>query len=250
MKKNPKNVPGFSVSNEILELEQFHKTQATQVIAKLTPMNKENCFIQLDCIPNGSLHPFHYSNGINSAEIIRDIAGSYLVNECSWLDEKINSARNSQFGTDFTLGEKAGLWQRVSASDYQEKLDWTKPFCVKNEYGFTKIWHPNWRELSKELPRRGQINYIYETDFSTRSSIVDFIYNGPAYWQKFYLPLHSPVGDQNWRTLYRLVFLVEAEGVLDFIGGLWISRARFKIFPAKDSLVGLVSPLSTAYMFE
>lgn len=239
----------FSISKDILGLEEFNKIQAVLLINKLRKKDAPTVFIQLDCIPNFNLNAFSYGNGLKAAEMIRDLAGSYLAADRPWLERKIYSAGQSQFKTDFELGEEAGLWKRVLPEDYQEKINWEKPFCLKNTEGKTKIWHPKWRELCRDLIRRRRISNISESPFASRDLIIAFIYSGPVYLQRFYLPLSIPINNNpGWHMYYRLVFLAEAGKKLDFIGGLWISRPGFKIYPGKDSLVGLVSPLTTNFM--
>lgn len=224
----------FIRSNQILELTQFNKTQAEILITKLRQKNDETVFFEVDCIPNGQLNAFYYDNGLISVKIIKDLAGSYLATDRAWLDQKIWSARNSELKTNFELGEEAGLWKRVEPSNYQEKINWGQPFCVKKENGLTKIWHPEWRILG------------YKNGFSTRKSIIEFIHGNPTYLQKFYLPLPTPNYPSKWRMFYRLVFLAEAgQKKIDYIGGLWISRPGFKIYPDQSSLIGLISPLTT-----
>lgn len=225
----------FTSSNEIMEIEQFNATQAKLLIAKLSEAETSPTIIELDCAPNGNLNAFNYGNGIESARLIRQLAGSFLGKDRIWLEEKIGAAKNSEFKPNYKLGESAGLWTRITPGE-REKLDWTKPFCVKNEEGLTKIWHPDWRRLG------------YQNGFSTRASIMSFIHESPAYRQKFHMPIKSPVNFL--RMHYRLVFFVNAEKKeYEFIGGLWIARPGFKIYLGKDAVVGLVSPLTTANAF-
>lgn len=239
----------FSISKDILELEEFHKIQAALLVNKLRPADAPTAFIQLDCIPNLNLNAFNYGNGLKAAEIIRDLTGSYLASDRCWLERKIDSAGQAQFKTDWQLGEEAGLWKRICLEDYREKIDWEKPFCLKNEEGKTKIWHPKWRELCRDLIRRRRISDISESPFSNKVSLISFISRAPVYLQRFYLPLASPINNNpGWRMYYRLVFLAEAGKKLDFIGGLWISRPGYKIYPGSDALVGLVSPLTSDLM--
>jgi hypothetical protein len=40
---------------------------------------------------------------------------------------------------------------------------------------------------------------------------------------------------------YRLVFLYQELAEPEFIGGIWISRPGYKIYPDKNSVVGLIS---------
>jgi hypothetical protein len=223
----------FVSSNSIMELEEFHASQAKNLISKLKTDADRNVFIEVDCAPNGNLNPFHYGNGLKSMEIIKNLAGSLLRNELASLERKLDLARKSEFKTSFTLGEQAGLWRRISPLDYEEKLDWSKAFCIKNERGLTKIWHPEWRRLG------------FKNGFSTRGSLIEFIHSERTYLQKFYMPLPAPEGGANWRMYYRLVFFIpESQSDLELIGGLWISRPGYKIYPEENALVGLVSPLT------
>lgn len=224
----------FVTSNDIMELEEFHAMQARQLLGKLRKDESKNYFIEIDCAPNGNLNAFYYGDGLKSAKIIRSIAGSFLGKERASLERKIDAARNSKFETDFELGEEAGLWKRVTSNNHATMLNWEEPFCVKNEKGVTKIWHPDWRRIG------------HKNGFSTRGAIINFICEAPAYLQEFYLPLPVPNQTLIWRMHYRLIFFAKTnEKKLDFIGGLWISRPSFKIYQDKDSLVGLVSPLTT-----
>lgn len=225
-------------SNEILELDQFHATQAKILISKLRPEKDKNVFIEIDCVPNGLLNPFSYGNGIESAKIIKDLAASYLGPERYWLEEKIKVASGTGFKTDYELGERVSLWKKIDSIDYKEKINWSEAFCIKNTNGLTKIWHPEWRRLR------------YSNNFSTRAEIINFVYEGNAYWQKFFMPLPAPNNNSAWRMHYKLVFLAEAaDKSLEFIGGLWISRPGFKIYPDKKSIIGLISPLATTDCF-
>jgi hypothetical protein len=228
----------FIPSNEILEIEELHAMQAKNLIAKLRGENEQNVFIELDCMPNGNLNPFHYGNGLKSAKIIRDLAGSFLAEDLPWLESNIYLASNSKFETNFQSGIEVGLWEQISSKNYNEKLNWEEPFCVKNEKGLTRIWHPEWRRLG------------YKNGFSTRMSVINFIHEGPTYLQKYYSPLTAPHDSPTWKMHYRLVFLAKSgQKELDLVGGLWISRPAFKIYLDKSSLVGLISPITTSDIF-
>lgn len=225
----------FTRSNNIMELQELHASQAKKLIGKLLADVDQNVFIEIDCAPNGNLNPFHYGNGLQSMEIIKDLADSLLRNELPSLERKIDLAKKAEFKTSFALGEQAGLWERLSPLNYEEKLDWNEAFCIKNEKGLTKIWHPEWRRLG------------FKNGFSTRGSLIEFIHSERTYRQKFYLPLPTPECGLAWRMYYRLVFFIpESQPDLELIGGLWISRPGFKIYPEENALVGLVSPLTTA----
>ena len=231
MKKKDQFLP----SHDIMEIEEFNATQAKLLVVKLSARETKPAMIAVDCVPNGSLGAFNYSNGLKEARIIYRLADSLLGPERAWLAAKIGAAKNSQLTTDFAIGEQAGLWKRILPEERIE-LDWTKPFCVKNEQGLTKIWHPDWRRLG------------YKNGFSTQASIMSFIHAAPSYRQKFFLPLKNPI--HSLRMHYRLVFFVNPkENEYEFIGGLWIARPSFKIYLNKDSVVGLVSPLTTASSF-
>jgi len=221
----------FKSSNEIVELKLLYGAQAENLVIKIREENNQNFFIQIDCAPNGQLNSFNYGNGLEAVKIIKKLAGSFLAKDLFWLEQKIELLKNSSFKTNFDLGAKIGLWEKVKPNDYQKKIDWNKPFCVKNENNSTKIWHPDSRFFG------------HNVGFSTKGSIVNFIHENTAYLQDFYMPLPGPNGSSAWKTTYRLVFLCEAnQRDPEFIGGLWISRSGFKIYPGKDSLVGLISP--------
>ena len=225
MKKNQ-----FEFSHEIIELNQFYNNQATEFAKKLRG-NTENFFLEIECSPNGQLNPFYYGNGLESAKLIQNHAGVFMGKDFDYLKEKIKLSQTSNFVTDFSLGEKLNLWERVGADDYQEKLDWSQPFCIKNKTGITKIWHPNWRQIG------------YNMGFSTRGSITTFLHENQTYFQKFYAPLAAPSLSLQHRMHYRLIFcLSEIQKEPEFIGGLWISRVGFKIYPGKGSVVGLIAP--------
>jgi hypothetical protein len=232
--QNPGRKVRFESSNSIMELDNFHAIKARELVAKLRINASESAFIEIDCAPNGSLNAFNYGNGLNSVEIMKEIGMPLLRNELASLERKIDAAKKSSFQIDFTLGEIAGLWKRVTMENYSEQLDWSQPFCLKNEKGLTKIWHPEWRRLG------------FKNGFSTRSSLIKFIAGEKVYLQKFYMPLPTPERGLNWRMYYRLIFFSPANSSdLELMGGLWISRPGYKIYPAENALVGLVSPLTT-----
>lgn len=218
----------FVFSNVIIELNHNYEAQAKELAARLNQTG-ENGLIAIDCSPNGNLNAFHYDDGLESAAIIKKSAESFLGADLAWFEKIINASKKSAFKTNFKIGEEARLWERVRYDNYREKLDWTQPFCVKNDRGRTRAWYPNWPTLG------------YKKGFSTKGEIIKFINESVAYVQKFYLPL--PVSNQpiNQRMHYRLVFHTDSRGI-DFIGGLWLSRSEFKIFLAKDTVVGLISP--------
>ena len=222
-----------SFSNAILKINRLYGGQASELIKKLNPANK-HVFIEVDCAPNGELNPFRLGNGLESAKIIKDLAGSFLGEDRSWFEEKLAAAKNADFQLSFDQGEKIGLWTRVRQNDYREKINFNEPFCIKNTKGITKIWHPDWRQFG------------HNQGFATRSNIVNFIFENEAYQQKFYMPLLAPAGGPAWKMYYRLVFLCEdGQAEPELVGGLWISRPGFKIYPGKGSLVGLISPQKT-----
>ena len=228
MKKYP-----FESSNEVLEIEELNVSQAKQLINKLKIHGEQCSFISLDCVPNGSLKAFSYGNGLESAKIIRDLGDSYIGPELPWFEKKIWEAEKSNFKLDFKIGEELKLWERITPNNYLDKIDWNQAFCVKNAKGQTKIWHPQWRRFGDKF------------GCATKGSIIRFIQEETAYLQNFYLPLNNPNYAEKWKMFYRLVFLSEA-GKKDpeFIGGLWISRPSFKIYPGTNSIVGLISPLT------
>jgi len=220
----------FKNSNEILELDRSYENQAKELLINLQPEKKQNFFAEIDCAPNGQLNLISYGNGLKSAEIILDLAGSLLGSEKHWLKSKIELSKDSNFKIDYPLGEKLGLWQRVCANDYEKILDFSQPFCIKNDKSLTKIWYPEWRVFGNHK------------GFATRGSIIKFIHEETTYLQKFHMPLAS-VGASHWRMTYRLVFFCSAsQEAPEFVGGLWISRPGFKIYPDKNSVVGLIAP--------
>ncbi len=218
-------------SNEIIEINLAYKGEAERLIENLHKETRDS-FLEIDCAPNGALNAFHYGNGFKSAVIISDLSASFLGQERAWLENKISLAQGSNFKTDWQLGEEAGLWTRVSPNNYEEKLNWNESFCIKHQTGAAKIWHPQWRSLG------------HHGSFATRSGIVKFIHEGEAnYLQPFYFPLPSINGESIWKMVYRLVFFCGAGQTPELIGGLWITRPSFKVYPAKDAVIGLISPL-------
>lgn len=230
--KDLKKYP-FVSSNEILEIEQLNVSQAKQLIGELRINEKQCAFISLDCVPDESLKAFNYGNGLESAKIIRDLGNSYIGPELPWFEKKIWEAGKSNFKVDFKIGENLNLWNRVTPNNYQEKINWDEPFCVKNEKGLTKIWHPQWRRFGDKF------------GCATKGSIIRLIHEESTYLQNFYLPLNNQNYAEKWKMFYRLVFFAEADQEKpEFIGGLWISRPSFKIYPGTNSIVGLISPLT------
>jgi len=125
------------------------------------------------------------------------------------------------------LGERLGLWKRVRENDYRELINWDKPFCVKDDNGLTKIWHPGLRKS-------------HSSGSATRGSIVKLIREQNAYLQPLFTPLRA-ISHSSWNMSYRLVFFCSGIKEPEFIGGLWISRSGLKIYPDKNSVVGLIS---------
>jgi len=229
--KNEKNA--YGISSEVLEINELNRIQAEFLIRKLRQEDDKSTFIEVDCVPNGQLNAFHYRNGHQTAQIMIDLAGDTLEKEKSWLEEMIMESKNSGFETNLSVAEKAGLWKRVSINNYSELLNWREPFCIKNEKGLTRIWHPDHRILNN-----GQ-------EFSTRGGITTFIAENTCCLQKYYLPLAALKQGPQWRMIYRLVFFAE-EGKtnFDFVGGIYICRPRFKIYLDKSSVIGLISPFT------
>lgn len=220
----------FIPSEHIVELNQRLESNAIQLANQLRGENT-NFFLEIDCSPNDNLNPFFYNNGFKSAQIINDLAASFLGSDSLWLKKKLEKSEANIFETDFSLGEKIGLWERVNANNYQEKLDWSQPFCIKNKKGITKIWHPAWRQIG------------YQMGLSTTNVIVKFLQEDKTYLQKFYTPLQVPHLSLQHRMHYRLVFFIGDTNLTpEFIGGIWISRVGFKTYTCKDSVVGLISP--------
>jgi len=216
----------FGVSSKIIEIPVNYENQAKQLASSLTS-NQKNVFIEIDCMPNGHLNSFNYSNGVKSAKTILKIAGSFLGDDRLWLEQKIGVSEKSIFIPNYGLGEKLGLWKRVRENDYRELINWSKPFCVKNDSGLTKIWHPGLRKSQR-------------TGSATRSSIVEFIKEHKTYLQPLFTPLKA-VTPSSWNMAYRLVFFCPAFSEPEFVGGLWISRSGLKIYPDQNSVVGLIS---------
>lgn len=222
----------FAISQEVIELNQSYETLATELVSRLKKPG-ETGLIGIDCVPNGNLNAFNYGNGLEAAKTIRTIAGSFPGIATDSLKRALEKGDDSVFQTNYEFGEKAGLWNRVRPNDYQEKLNWGRPFCVKNERGQTKIWHPEWRTLG------------HNRCFSTKGAIVKFVFDNKAYLQNFYFPLPTTVNPLDYRMYYRLVFSVE-QAEANLVGGLWISRPGFKIFLGSDAVVGLISLPSVA----
>ena len=221
-----KNQNFFGVSNEIIEIPTIYENQAKQLASSLT-FNQSRVFIEIDCMPNGHLNSFHHDNGIQSAKTILKIAGSFLGQDKLWLEQKIGVSEKTIFKPNYDLGESMGLWKRIRENDYLDLISWDKPFCVKNVKGLTKIWHPNLRKIQK-------------TGSATRCSIIKFIKDERVYLQPLFTPLKA-IKFSSWGMIYRLVFFCSAESEPEFIGGLWISRSGLKIYPDKNSIVGLIS---------
>lgn len=224
-----KNVNLFGISNEIIELNPAYEKEAKTLALNLrNDAGGKNYFIEIECFPNGKLNQFHYGNGLESAKKILNIGGSFIGEEQAWLAQKIGVSEQKPFYLDYLIGEKLGLWERIRQNNCHELLDWSKPFCVKNAKGLTKIWHPELRKL-------------YRTGFATRSSIIRFIREETAYLQAFYQPLQA-INSISWKMNYHLVFFYHEEAEPEFIGGIWVSRPGYKIYPDKDSIIGLISP--------
>lgn len=224
----------FSSSNDILELDPLYLNQAENLIAKVKSGIKQTVFIELDCAPNGALNAFYYRNGIESAKIIKNLTASFLDREDYYfLDQAIDKAKNANFETDFNLGEKIGLWEKITLADFTEKISWSKAFCIKFNNGLTRIYRPDWKNLPKYC------------GYSRRWSIIISIYQYPKdFWlQKNFKPLPDLNGVSRNGMIYRLVFLCDPKQEKpELIGGLWISRPGLKIYLDKKSTVGLISP--------
>lgn len=222
MKKNQ-----VIISHEMMELESEHEAQATEAANRFQQIIPEPALLALDCIPNGNINVINYGNGADSLREIIKIGHSFLGAELAYFESLLNK---KSFQTDFPQGEALGLWKKVNHQNYDELIDWSQPFCLKHENGATKIWHPEWRRFG------------HNRSFSTRSEIIKFIYAANCYWQKFHLPLPSPFTPGGWKMIYRFVFLCKIETRPELLGGLWISRRSFKVYPAKDAIIGLISP--------
>lgn len=219
--------PSFGVSNEIIEIPVVYENLGKELANKFCNAINQPLFIEIDCVPNGELNVFKLGNGLDSAKTIANIAGTFLGDDKRWLEEKIKNITSSTWQPDYSIGEDLSIWKRIDNNNYNQLLDWSRPFCIKNTKGLTKIWHPEWRKFSR-------------TGFATRKSIINFILGEKVYLQPFFIPLVA-VNNPDWRMVYRLVFLSNGNNNSEFIGGLWISRPEFKIYPDKDSIVGLIS---------
>lgn len=215
----------FTSSNVIRELAPIYENQAKELAEKLG-VDHKNSLIEIQCAPNGQLNAFHYGSGVQTAEIILELAGSFLGSDLDIFKKRISVAKKSDFKTDFDLGERLGLWSRITPNDYLEKIDWKQSFCIKNEKGLSRIWNHE----------KGKSGYM--EGFATRETIKNAINDGPAYHLPFYRPLRLEGGDEG-QVVYRLVFFRYTERT-EFIGGLWISRNNFKVYIKKDSIVGLI----------
>ena len=224
----------FSSSNDILELDPLYLNQAENLIAKVKNEIKQTVFIELDCAPNGGLNAFHYRNGVESAKIIKNLTASFLRGEdYYYLDQAIDKAGNNNFETDFNLGEKIGLWEKITLTNFSEKISWDESFCIKFKNGLTRIYRPDWKRLPQHC------------GFSRRWSIITSLYEYPrdCYLQKNYKPLPDLSGVYRNGMIYRLVFLCDQnQEKPELIGGLWISRPGLKIYLGRKSTVGLISP--------
>lgn len=224
MKKESENL--FGVSKEIIEIPIAYENEAKELVNNLW-LNNSSVLIEIDCRPNGHLNPFQFDNGTKSAKIILELGGSFLGEERALLEQKITQANQNSFVPNYSRGEYLGLWKRVKENDYRELINWDEPFCVKNEKGITKIWHPDLRRYQK-------------SGAATRSSIVRFIREERTYLQKLFAPLPA-INFSSWGMSYRLVFFCQKNQEPEFIGGLWISRPGLKIYPDKNAVVGLIS---------
>lgn len=224
----------FLSSNDILELDPLYLNQAENLIAEVKNEIKQTVFVELDCAPNGGLNAFYYRNGIKSAKIIKNLTASFLGREdFYYLDQAIEEANNANFETDFKLGEKIGLWEKITRTNFTEKISWDKPFCIKFKNGLTRIYRPDWKSLPEYY------------GFSRRWLIIISIYEQPndCWLQKNYNPLPDLNNVPGHGMIYRLVFLCEPnQEKPELIGGLWISRPGLKIYLDKKSMVGLISP--------
>jgi hypothetical protein len=219
-------------SKEIIELNQNYENAAKQLATLLRPKTPKNVLMALDCAPNnGALNPIHYLDGFQPLQIFKNLAASFLGPDQCWIEQLMTENGYLRFKTDFRLGEEIGLWQKIFPNSYPLKVNWNEPFCVKHENGATKIWHPRWRDL------------IHRQSFATRGEIVKFLYEGGnSYWQPYYLPLPMPNKPEDWGATYRLLFHCPAAKDPELIGGLWLSRRGFKIYPGKGAEMGLISP--------
>lgn len=216
----------FEISKETTEITAIHKSLAQNLVANFNSKTNRDLFIEIDCVPNVGLNAFHIGNGVNSAKMIIDVNKALSNQNEDWLERKIAIVENETWNPSYILGENIGLWKRVKENNYEELIDWSRPFCVKNAKGLTKIWHPRSRK-------------IYKTGFATRSSIVRFIKEETAYLLPFYNPIPVP-NNRLGHSIYRLIFFSNGKDEPEFIGGLVITRQGFKIYPGPGSIVGLI----------
>lgn len=219
----------YTLSREILEINANLANQAQRLAHSLCPQPGGSFFLSIDCAPNDKLNPFNYGNGLESALLIKELGVSFLGPDLFWLGQQILLSQQTEFKTNLNLGVDLGLWQKISTTDYTQKINWDEPFCVKNASGVTKIWHPLRRHFG------------YDRSFSTRSNIVNFIYAEPElYLQPFYMPLAPTNGEGRVKMIYRLLFFCSVGRDPELIGGLWIKRPSFKVYLDKAAVVGLV----------
>ncbi|MEI7451880.1 MAG: hypothetical protein WCK37_01605 [Candidatus Falkowbacteria bacterium] len=220
----------FGISDNIVEITQWHKIEAERFAQKLQNAHQVEGLLSLDCAPTDNrLNLFHYNNGLEDTRIVKSLAGNFLGHHLAWMDEKIALNNETAFKTDFVIGEGLKLWRRVSPNNYEEEIDWSQAFCVKQENGASRIWHPEWRK------------FRHDGNLSTMTAIKVFIFNDTSYLQKFFIP---PSRNKQ-SVIYRLIFTCQKNQSPEMIGGLWISREGFKVYPDKKATVGLISPLAT-----
>lgn len=213
----------FGISKKIIELSENYETSAQQLVSKLNP--KKPVFIEIDCMPNGQLNVFNYQDGRDSLKSIIAIGESFIGVDRVLMEQRI--ANTEIFTPNYGAGEYLGLWKRVK-EDNLPLVDWSKPFCLKNDHGLSKIWFPGLRRHHK-------------TGSATRNSLIRFIKEERVYLQPIFKPLPA-ISFPSWGMFYRLIFFCSKDFEPEFMGGLWISRSGLKIYPDEKSVIGLISP--------
>jgi len=130
----------FNSCNKILGLSSFNRKSAEKIIGLIQKESENGIFIALDCFPKEKLNPFHYKNGLKDVKVIMNLAGSFLGTDRDYLEKKITQAEKNDFKTDFSLGEKIGLWKKITPNNCYDSLDWSQPFVIKDKFDSTKIW--------------------------------------------------------------------------------------------------------------
>lgn len=215
----------------VIKISQKYKEAAEELIDKLAPYLPNTAIVALDCAPNGTLNAFHYADGKNDAETLKELA-PHLQN----LDSLISQA--SKFKIDYQVGEKVGLWEKLNYEDFEEKIDWENAFVVKKQTGEMKIFFP----CLNRKKAKGKINSqgIRRAGGSTKHDIIMFLYQpGANYYQPYFHPLPGPITPCR-NTTYRLLFSREKPQESYFIAGLWVSTVSLRIKNETQIRTGLI----------